>query len=118
MSREPETIKIDDVEYVRKDATLKMAENFVIIRTFSAGVHAGSLFKRIGKEVILKNARRIWYWDGAASLSQMAVDGVSLPNKCKFSVPVPEIILTEAIEVIKCTEKATENILGVPVWKK
>jgi hypothetical protein len=95
---------------------MKLTE-YVIVRTYSAGVHFGVVRKREGKEVELINSRRIWYWDGAASLSQMAVDGVSKPENCKFSVPVPEIILTEAIEIIPCTEKARDCILGVPEWK-
>jgi hypothetical protein len=90
----------------------------VIVRTYSAGVHYGELKSRNGKEVELINSRRIWYWDGAASLSQMAVDGVNKPNDCKFSVAVPYIILTEAIEIIPCTADAIKSIEGVPVWKK
>jgi len=90
---------------------------YVIIRTYSAGVHAGYLHKREGKEVTLKNARRIWYWEGAASLSQMALEGVKKPEKCKFSVAVPEILLLEAIEVIPCTDAAMKNIQEVPEWK-
>lgn len=91
--------------------------NYSLIRTYSAGVHFGIIAERNGKEVTLQNARRIWYWEGAASLSQMAVDGVSKPTKCKFSVTVPKICLTEAIEIIDCTEKAVKCILEVPEWK-
>ena len=90
---------------------------FVIVRTYSAGVHFGYFISRKGKEVVLKNARRAWYWKGAASLSQMAVSGVNCPSECKFSVPVPEITLTEAIEVIACTPAAKKNLTGVPEWK-
>jgi hypothetical protein len=89
---------------------------YSIIRTYSAGVHFGKVIKKEGKEVELTDARRIWYWEGAASLSQMAVDGVSKPDKCKFSVVVPQIFLTEAIEIIPCTQKATKCILGVREW--
>jgi hypothetical protein len=64
----------------------------------------------------MKKARRIWYWEGAASLSQLAVDGPNKPNKCKFPVEVEEVILTEAIEIIPCTEKARLAIEAVPVW--
>jgi hypothetical protein len=37
---------------------------YVIVRTYSAGVFAGQLESRNGREVILRNARRIWYWSG------------------------------------------------------
>jgi hypothetical protein len=90
--------------------------SYVIIRTYSAGVHFGIIERREGKEVELRDARRIWYWEGAASLSQMAVNGVSKPKSCKFSVITPVIILTEAIEIIPCTEQAAKCILEVPVW--
>jgi hypothetical protein len=92
---------------------------YVIIRTYSAGVHIGYLESRKGQEVKLSKSRRVWYWKGAASLSQMAVDGIqqSGMNECKFSVVVPEIELTQAIEVIKCTPTAIKNLQGVPVWK-
>jgi hypothetical protein len=90
---------------------------YVIVRTYSAGVHAGTLESRNGKEVTLTNSRRIWYWSGAASLSQMAISGVTNPQNCKFSVPVPEILLTEAIEIIPCSEMAEKIIKEVPEWK-
>lgn len=88
----------------------------VIVRTYSAGVFFGTLVSRDGKEVVLHNARRIWYWDGAASLSQLAVDGTSKPDNCKFPVAVPEILLTETVEIIPTTEQAAASIEGVPVW--
>ena len=95
-----------------------MIGKYVIVRTYSAGVHAGTLKVRDGKEVVLTNVRRLWYWDGAASLSQLAVDGVSRPENCKFPCEVPEIVLTEAIEIIPTTDKARASIAGVKVWEK
>lgn len=61
------------------------------------GVFAGVLKKRDGKEVCLTGRRRIWYWDGASSISQIATEGVKRPNDCKFTVTVEEIIITDAI---------------------
>lgn len=89
---------------------------FVIVRTYSAGVFAGTLQNRKGKEVTLKDARRLWYWDGAASLSQLAVDGTSEAGNCKFPVAVAQVELMGAIEILSCTEKARKSIEGVPVW--
>ena len=93
-------------------------EKYVIVRTFSAGVFAGTLVSRKGKEVQLSDARRLWYWAGAASLSQLAVDGTSKPTQCKFPVAVPEITLTEAIEILIVTPKAKASIGRVPVWQE
>lgn len=91
---------------------------FCIVRTYSAGVFAGMLEKREGKEAVIRDAIRIWYWDGAASLSQLAVDGPQKPNNCKFGVPVDRIEVTEVIEVLSVTEKAKEVILGVKSWRE
>jgi hypothetical protein len=89
----------------------------VIIRTYSAGVHYGTLAVRDGKEVVLNDSRRIWYWSGAASLSQLAVEGTRNPGSCKFCVPVASILLTEAIEIIPVTDCSAASIEGVAPWK-
>lgn len=90
---------------------------YVIVRTYSAGVFAGELDHRDGKEVRLLNARRLWYWAGAASLSQLAVSGTSKPKDCKFPCPVPAVELTEAIEILDVTPEARKSIEEVPEWK-
>ena len=90
----------------------------VIIRGDRSGVFFGTLAEKDGKEVRLENCRRIWYWDGANSISQIAVDGVTKPSSCKFTVTVSEIIITDVIEIIPCTDKAIENIEGVKEWRK
>ena len=94
-----------------------MIGKYVIVRTTNAGVHAGVLRERAGQEVVLTGARRIWYWDGAATLSQLAMEGTAKPKNCKFPCPVDEILLTEAIEIIPCTDKAKESISKVKVWE-
>lgn len=95
-----------------------MKGKYVIARTYSAGVFAGTLTSRHQKEVTLTNARRLWYWKGAASLSQLAVEGTSSPQNCKFPVEVPEVLLTEVIEIIPCTEQAQKSIASVPIWRE
>jgi hypothetical protein len=90
----------------------------VIVRTYSAGVFMGTLESRKGQEVVLTDARRIWYWAGAASLSQLAVDGTSNPSGCKFPVAVPRVELLQAIEILDVTPKAKASIGAVPVWKQ
>jgi len=110
-----ELIEINGVEYVRKPTTKD--KEYVIVRTYSAGVFAGYLKTRNGQEVELLGARRIWYWAGAASLSQLAIDGTNDAKNCKFPGPVASIILTQAIEIIPATAKATKSIKAVPEWK-
>lgn len=119
-----ESIMINGEEYVKKSSiqATSIAEQvdgmpYVICRTYSAGVFAGYLKRREGQEVELIDARRLWYWEGAASLSQLAVEGVLIPNKCKFPCAVPSVELMQAIEIIPCTEAARKSIVGVKVWK-
>lgn len=89
----------------------------VIIRGDRSGVFFGTLEAKEGREVELSNCRRLWYWDGAASISQIAIDGVTKPQNCKFTVVVPSILIEDGIEIIPCTDKAIEVIEGVDVWK-
>lgn len=93
-------------------------KKYVMVRTYSAGVFAGYLKSQKGKEVVLNDARRIYYWDGAATLSQLATDGTCKPQNCKFPVAVDEVLLTEAIEIIPITPKAKASIEAVKVWSQ
>jgi hypothetical protein len=117
------TIVIDGVEYVKKGtesnsiAKSVKGMKYVIVRTYSSGVFAGYLKEKTGQNAILINARRLWYWDGAASLSQLSQEGVSKPENCKFPCEVPEIELDQVIEVLQVTEKAKLSINSVKIWK-
>lgn len=93
-----------------------MGYPYVIVRTQNAGCFAGNLVSREGQEARLENARRLWYWAGAASLSGLAVHGTSRPNDCKFAVTV-SITVLEVIEVIDTTEVAQKSISEVPEWR-
>lgn len=116
-------IVLNRVTYVPKDDVKNLiiapktdGMEYCIVRTYSAGVFAGYIESREGKEVVLRNVRRIWYWDGANSLSQLAKDGTLKPKNCKFACEVDKITVTEAIEIIPCTEKAMTSIKGVAEW--
>ena len=114
---------INGITYVPKDCKVKNKNGLrmVIIRTYSAGVFYGYLEYEedtlAGIKVKLLDARRIWQWAGAASLSQLAVDGTSKPDKCKFPCKVSENTLI-AIEIIPMTEKAVESLNNVSVWSE
>ena len=97
---------------------LKNKLKYVIARAYSAGVFAGELVKRSGQEVVLQNARRLWYWSGAATLSQLAVEGTSDPQNCKFPCEVSRVELLQTIEILDVTDRARKSIAEVPVWKK
>ncbi len=86
-----------------------MIGSFVVIRTYSAGVHMGTLVSLENKTVVLKDARRLWRWKGANTLNEVSQKGVCLEYS-RISEPVPEIILTEAIEIISASEEAKKNL--------
>lgn len=95
-----------------------MLNKKVIIRGDRSGVFFGTLKEKNGTEVTLEECRRLWYWDGAASISQLAVNGTTNAKDCKFTVTVPEIVITDVIEIIPCTNEAIKSIEGVKEWKR
>ena len=101
---------------------MKAIENLigkrVVVRAQSAGVFYGTLNEVEGDTVELTQCRRLWYWDGAASLSQLAAEGVKAPDNCKFTVTVDSIVIFNVIEIIPATEQAQQSIEGVKVWKR
>lgn len=113
-------ITINGAEYVpagSMSAANTEGLRYCMVRSETAGVFCGWLKKREGREITLLNARRIWYWEGAATLSQLAMQGTSEPLKCRFPCEVSEILILEAVEVIPMTEAARQSIAGVPVWE-
>jgi len=93
-----------------------MIGRYCMVRTLSAGVFAGTIVARSGQEVELSEARRMWYWAGAASLSELAVCGTKYPEMCKFPVAVPSVVLTQVIEIILISDLARKSIEAVPIW--
>jgi len=111
---------IDGVAWVPKSqntAPTLDGMKYCIVRTYSAGVFAGYVESQDGQEVVMREARRLWQWAGAASLSQMAMSGTNKPADCKFPEPVNRVTLTQGIEVIECTPKAMKSIKEVEIWQ-
>jgi hypothetical protein len=90
---------------------------FVIVRAYSSGVHAGYLVRHKLGEVVLRDSRRVWYWDGAASLSELSQRGAN-PQTSKIPCSVPLISIENVIEVIPCSKKAIEFFKTCPEWRK
>lgn len=80
----------------------------VIVRTYSAGVHIGTLTAKEGREVRLENAHRLWHWRGAFTLSQVGETGVKAGSR--VGAPIPQLELTEAIEVFPITDEAFATV--------
>ena len=94
-----------------------MDQQFYIIRCKEAGVFFAHVKERNGDEATLTDCRRIWYWKGAASISQIAMEGVKDQRLSKFTMTVPEMTVLGVIEIIPCTPQAVASIQGVPVWQ-
>ena len=95
-----------------------MEKKYYIVRGDTSGVFAGNIKERNGKEVLMENVRRLWYWDGACSISQLATEGTKKPENCKFTLEVEEVLVLDAIEIDTCTKEAEASIKGVKVWKR
>ena len=109
-------ITINGIEYVPK--VDEPNYDYVIVRGGRSGVFAGYLKDEVGRKVTLTACKRLWYWDGAASISQIAVEGVSKPDNCKFPVELPEIKIYDVIEVIPASTRCRESIQAVSVWSE
>ena len=115
MNADVNEVTINGNVYVLKTDKQKVIKDYVIVRTYAAGCHAGELVSKNDTVIVLRNARRLYYWSGAATLSQLAMEGASRPERCKFPCEVKEITL-QWIEIIPCTQKAMDSIKGVTVW--
>ena len=89
----------------------------VIVRGSHSGVFFGTLVSEEGQRVEMSNVRNIWYWSGAATLLQLAAEGVKNPEQCKFSRPVKFLVILDAVEIIPCTNEAAANIESVEIWR-
>jgi len=99
--------------------TDKKKNPYVIVRGYRSGVHAGELVSSSDGVVILEKARRIWYWDGAATLSELAVYGAKNKKNCKFGVEIDhqEIINGDACEIIYCQPEGEKMIRDQEGWR-
>jgi hypothetical protein len=112
-------IEINGEIYIKKsEVGESKISDYVIVRTYSAGVFAGYIESREKDAVVMKKARRLWYWDGAASLSQLAMEGTSKPENCKFPCAVDRVELLNAIEILNVSEKAKKSIESVAIWSQ
>lgn len=101
-----------------------MMESYIgrkcIVRCYGAGVFFGEVREVIsdadGLNVRLANARKVWYWDGAAAVEQLSQDGCN--DRSKLTVAVPELVVANAIQVIPCTEKAIANLEAQREWRR
>lgn len=101
----------------KKKTTKKTKLPYVIIRATQAGVHAGELVSERGQRIELRNARRIWFWRGAASLSELAVYGANNPAECRFGAAVAKQVVLDACEIIHCQPAGEKMIRECAEWR-
>lgn len=98
--------------------TISDSNKYYIVRTYSAGVFFGKIISKNGDELIIDNCQKIHAWVGACAVEQLAIDGVSEPDKCRITVPVNGSIVKGWIQIIPCLQKSVDNLKGIKIWKK
>lgn len=88
-----------------------------IVRCDDGAIFYGEIAERNGQEVTLRNVRNIYWWEGAATISQLALEGTKRPHDCQFTVVLSEIIVLNVLEIIPCTEAAVNSLDAVKEWK-
>lgn len=117
MTRTADQIKADMAALQDELASLT-SEGMVVVRSGQSGVWLGKLEYKNGDEVKLADARRLWYWSGAASLSQLANEGVSKPADCKFPAAVASVTVLGVCEIIPATSACVLSIGKVKEWRQ
>jgi hypothetical protein len=94
---------------------MKTISRYCLVRLNSTDVFAGYITGREGREVTMTDTRMLWHWGGATAL-QVALHGVSSPERCKFTETIAELMLFGVTEIIPCTPEAEASIKGVEAW--
>jgi hypothetical protein len=92
-------------------------EQYYIVRATNAGVFFGKITDRKNDEVTMADVRKLWRWDGACAVEQLALEGTKKPDGCNFTVSVPSLVVLGVNQVIPCSEEAVKSIKAVAEWK-
>ncbi len=90
---------------------------YAVVRCRDAGVHIGRVEAIDGREVVLTDARRLWRWKGAFSLSDLAL-GAALDREFTLLAPPISVLLPEFCEIIPITDEVQAAIYALPHWTK
>lgn len=117
-----ETIELNGKKYYSEKPQAYSPTEYKVVRSYAAGVFYGVIESRqdskSGLSVIMKDARRIYYWSGASTLSQLSAEGVKRPLECKFPQKVDRVELMNVVEILDLTEEAKESLDAVAIWKQ
>lgn len=104
-----------------KKANLFDPNQFYIIRADKAGVFLAKIESIENGSAVCNSVRRLYYWEGALDVTQIAAHGVTRPQSCKFSVQMEEndkSTIFNLIELHPASEKAIKSIQSVKEWTK
>ena len=122
------TIKIDDVEYVKKGSEVQEVVNFtgdetiasrmigknVIVRTRNEGLNCGTVVLADDTGVEIKDARRLWYTKPKdpklAWYEGVSISGIS--DDSKVSCTVPTKVIMEDYSLTILSDIAYRSIMG------
>ena len=120
-------LEINGTIYIKKDKQLPLAKElngmkYVLVVSQGGGIHIGYMekedYRPSGKFVTLRNTRWIKYWEGAASVSQLALLGTSKPASCQISVELDSNEIGNILETIIVSEEAKNILNSVAIWKR
>jgi hypothetical protein len=89
----------------------------IIARIDRAGVFHGTLAAKDAETTTMTDVRRIYYWRGALSVTDMSVTGVKAGSKVTVPAKRVEFETAKVIELIECTDKASKSIESIEPWK-
>jgi hypothetical protein len=88
-----------------------------IIRSKEAGVFFGTVKEIKSDSVLLENARKIYYWEGANCVEEISTSGV-FQDSSKITVEVSSILIFGVCQILKCTEMSIKCLEECKQWKK
>jgi hypothetical protein len=102
---------------IQRKVEAALLGRIVLVRDHMAGIHVGTLesVDVSAKSCVLKNARKVWYWSGAASCHGIAASGLD-QDKSKIAPSVELVVSTNVVEIVLCTEAGAKSVLESPVW--
>jgi pyruvate/2-oxoacid:ferredoxin oxidoreductase alpha subunit len=84
-------------------------KKYVVVRTYSMGVHYGELVSHEGTSAVLANARHIWSWNGGRlTVNDIAAIGARTGDK--ISRAVESISLEGVGLVVTCSADAEKSL--------
>lgn len=89
-----------------------------IVRCDKAGVFYGEIKLKTDTTITMANVRKVFYWDGACAVEELAKEGTIKPESCKLTVIVDEIELSNWCQIIPCTSKAVKILDNIAIWKR